>query len=44
MLHGVKAPCGGTLKYPNCTGQGEIGTEGHSQWAWWDGLGLDLVI
>ena len=20
------------------------GTEGHGQWAWWDGLGLDVVI
>jgi len=29
---------GGVQKSQRC------GTEGHGQWAWWDGLGLDLGI
>lgn len=43
-LHGVKAPCGGTLKHSKCTGQWDSGTEGQGQRALWDGWGLDLVI
>jgi len=34
---GVTIP-GGIQKQWRC------GTEGHSQWTWWDGLGLGLVI